>query len=279
MQRHDFMYLVENPLLWQTPMVVSIGVFDGFHKGHRSIIEMNRDLARTNGWQSMVITFDRNPKMVFATLPFHKQLSTEDQFAEYLASIGVDHLVVIDFSAEFSKLTAEEFLSLICTLCTVKAMVVGADFRCGEAASSAGPVQLQEYLARLSPGARMIVPPFVQTEAGETVSSTLVRKKLLEGALEDVQSMLGRPYELDVEDILSTPHEDGLLYHSRSVMQLLPPDGWYGAYLVLSSGERVEGDVHLDEQTLRFTPGEHRACDEKMVGIQRLGLTAKRSVS
>lgn len=276
MRRFDFTYLVENPLLWQQEMAVSIGVYDGFHLGHRSIIEQCVALARKEGWMSAVITFNRNPKMATHSQSPLKQLTTAVQLEDILEELGVDYLLVIDFSAEFSTLTAEEFLVLVTTVCTVKMMVVGSDFRCGVAASSAGPVQLQEHLGRLAPGSVVEVPPFITTDEGETISSTLVRKKLLEGALDKVQSMLGRPYELDLGAYSCRTDEDGLLYRTNAFTQLLPPPGWYDALLSNHEGERVAGVVCLTEDDLRFTPQQDSNVAGS-AGTKRLGLIAKRS--
>ncbi|HOE84670.1 MAG TPA: FAD synthetase [Sphaerochaeta sp.] len=256
--------------------MVSIGVFDGFHLGHRSIIERNVAVARQQGWHSLVITFNRNPKMAKQSQAAEKQLTTDLQFEQFLEECGVDYLLVIDFSAEFSTLTAEEFLVLVTTVCTVKMMVVGSDFRCGVAASSAGPVQLQEHLDQLVPGSLVEVPPFVKTEEGLNISSTLVRKKLLEGALDKVQSMLGRPYALDVTAYPVRINENGLLYRTKAFTQLLPPPGWYDGRLVDWEGASITGVVCLTEDELSFTPEDQRSL-EKNVGIKELGLIAKRS--
>ena len=278
MKRYDFMHLSAHPVLWQQPMAVSIGVFDGLHAGHLTILNHCTSLARINGWESMVITFDVNPKMTMQSQPYHSRLTSDAQFEEILANSGVDHLVVIDFSADFSKLTAEEFLTLVCAFCQVKAMVVGEDFRCGAPASSAGPVQLQEYLARLSPGALVEIPPFVLTTNGEITSSSLVRKKLLEGALEEVQSMLGRPYELDLVAYPSKFVNNGLLYRTSSFMQLLPTAGEYDAYLMLSDGSDVAVTARVTEEELLIQAKE-AMWDWKNVRTKRLGLYAKGSSS
>ncbi|MBJ2357303.1 MAG: FAD synthetase family protein [Sphaerochaeta sp.] len=278
MKRYDFMHLSAHPVLWQVPMVVSIGVFDGLHRGHLTILDRTISLAKENEWESMVITFDKNPKMATKSQPYHSKLTTEGQMQEILANLGVNHMVVIDFSADFSKLTAEEFLTLVCAFCQVKAMVVGEDFRCGAPASSAGPVQLQEYLNRLSPGAFVEVPPFVQTDKREVVSSTLVRKKLLKGALEEIQSMLGRPYELDLVAHPSKFTDDGLLYRTASFMQLLPMAGVYDAYLTLSDDTKVPVKTIIGDEDLLIIPKEVM-WDMKLLRTKRLSLIAKGSSS
>ncbi len=278
MKRYDFMHLSAHPILWQVPMVVSIGVFDGLHLGHLTILNRTLVLAKEKGWESMVITFDRNPKMATKSQPYHSKLTTEGQMQEILANLGVNHMVVIDFSSDFSKLTAEEFLSLVCAFCQVKAMVVGKDFRCGAPASNAGPVQLQEHLNQLSPGAIVEVPSFVKTDKSEVVSSTLVRKKLLRGALKEVQSMLGRPYELDLVAHPSKFTERGLLYRTASFIQLLPLAGVYEAYLTLSDDTKVPVKTIIGDEYLLILPKDGM-WDVKLLRTKRLSLIAKGSSS
>ena len=277
MIRYDFMHLAAHPVLWQTPMCVSIGVFDGLHVGHLQILNRAVTLARENGWATMAITFNKNPKMAVNAQPYHSRLTTETQSTEIFTKLGIDYLVVIDFSSDFSKLTAEEFLAFICSFCTLKAMVVGEDFRCGAPVSSAGPVQLQEHLSRLAPGAYVEVPPFVRMGNGEIASSTLVRQKLLEGALEEVQSMLGRPYSLDLAPYPSKFTERGLLYRIGSFIQLLPPAGTYEATMVLSDGQQCKVLMYLNASEMRIVcpgkPWDHSKVRAKCLSI------AKRSVT
>lgn len=273
MQIHDFMDLSRSKALSSIPMVVSVGVFDGLHQGHLSIIERIIEMAKEQNLQSMVITFDRNPKMVAKAMTYHDQLITNRQRDELLTSIGVDHLTIIDFCPEFSKLTGEEFLALISGFCHLKAMVVGEDFRCGVPTSSVGSVQLQEHLNRLSPGALVEIPPFVLTRSGEITSSTLVRKKLLEGALEGVQSMLGRPYSLDLVSLKPRSNREGLLYRTESFSQLLPKEGVYNATLFYADGGKIDLIAEIDETEIRLL--YPAALEED--GILHLSLYAKGS--
>lgn len=273
MQVHDFMDLSRTKLLSTIPMAVSIGVFDGLHLGHTAILKRVKEIAQKEGLETMVITFDRNPKMVAKAMEYHDQLITNRQRDQILNELGFDHLTVIDFCPEFSKLTGEEFLALISGFCHLKAMVVGEDFRCGVPASSVGSVQLQEHLNRLSPGALVEIPPFVRTPSGEITSSTLVRKKLLEGALDGVQSMLGRPYSLDVDSLTPISIEDGLLYRSESFTQLLPKEGLYEATLFTADGDARNLLVSVEEAGVRLIT----EVDVLEAGIMSLSLTAKGS--
>lgn len=257
MRIHDFLYLVQNPVLWRTPMVVTIGVYDGIHLGHLEILRTVVDTAQRHvaeSWESMVITFDRNPKMLKGTRPTSRPLATRRQNEDFFTKIGIDHLVVIDFSDEFSRLSGEEFITLVCSICAVKAMVVGEDFRCGAPVSAAGPVQLQEYLSRLAPEARLIIPPFVYNHDGEVDSSSLVRENLQKGRLIAVSEMLGRDYEVDLAQYPSKITESSLLFRTGQFIQLLPPPGAYETYLWLSDGTELSSRTFIDDQFLTIVP-------------------------
>ena len=273
MKIHMFMDLSRTKILKDVPMVVSVGVFDGLHEGHLSILRRVKEIADSNKMESMVITFDRNPKMAAKSIEHHDQLMTDRQRNELLASLGIDHLAIIDFCPEFSKLTGEEFLALISGLCRLEAMVVGEDFRCGVPTSSVGSVQLPEHLNRLSPGSFVEIPPFVLTKDGEITSSSLVRKKLLEGALEGVQSMLGRPYTLDLVSITPISALEGLLYRTESFNQLLPNEGVYDATLGYADSREVDLVAHVMAEGVLLSNMAESDAD----GISYLSLYAKGS--
>ena len=248
MQTDDFLHLVESRALGEIPMVCSIGVFDGVHRGHQEIITTCVRYARRNGWKSMVVTFNRNPKVpagVKAPL-----LMSQAQKRQFLAELGVDYLVVIDFSPDFSKLTGVEFLNLLGTLCTVKGIVVGVDFRCGTPASCAGPEQLQEYLDRRGPGNKLLIPPYVRLDSGERVSSSLVRKTLKTGDLPLVEKMLGRYYSLDLRGSASGYRDGSLWYPLEKLEQLLPPCGTYVAQALTVDGTRIPVVARLTTKDL-----------------------------
>ena len=273
MKIHMFMDLSRTKILKDVPMVVSVGVFDGLHEGHLSILRRVKEIADSNKMESMVITFDRNPKMAAKSIEHHDQLMTDRQRNELLASLGIDHLAIIDFCPEFSKLTGEEFLALISGFCRLKAMVVGEDFRCGVPTSSVGSVQLPEHLNRLSPGSFVEIPPFVLTKDGEITSSSLVRKKLLEGALEGVQSMLGRPYTLDLVSHTPISTVKGLLYRTESFSQLLPKEGVYDATLAYADSREVDLVAHVMAEGVLLSSMAELNAD----GISYLSLYAKGS--
>ncbi len=206
--------------------VVSIGVFDGLHLGHAAIINKNIELARKDGYLSVVITFSVNPKMAKGSMKKLQPLTSAQEMDEMLEKMGVDVHCIIDFSNDMSKLSGEEFIAKLCTSCKVEAMVVGTSFRCGNPHESVGPSELEVLLSKYTSSAFLVVVPSVFLEAVE-VSSSLIRRCLLTGDLEQVSKLLGRAYSLDLRGVSSEWSQNRLLFDVRTLGRLLPPEGAY----------------------------------------------------
>ncbi len=181
-----------------TPCVISIGVFDGLHLGHKKILESCRDLAKKLNAKSVVITFNVNPKMSLGLKNKSDAIISDEERDNLLNDLALDYHCVIDFSSYMSKLSGEEFMALLCTSYDVKAMVVGEDFRCGNSASYASVKEIEKFLSRFTSSAFLKVVPSVLID-GEVVSSSLIRRCLLTGDLKKVERLLGRPYILRQE--------------------------------------------------------------------------------
>ena len=177
------------------PCVVTVGVFDGLHLGHMEILKTCKKLADDLDAKSVVITFDSNPKMKLGLQEKFDDLISTEERDKLLNDLTLDYQCVIDFSLHMSKISGEEFIALLCTSYDIKAMVVGEDFRCGNASSSASVSDIQKYLTRYTSSAFLKVVPSVLVN-GEVVSSSLIRRCLLTGNLEKASRLLGRPYIL-----------------------------------------------------------------------------------
>ena len=210
----------------QTGCIVSIGVFDGLHLGHQAIIKKNVELARKGGFLSVVMTFSVNPKMAKGSMEKMAPMLGVKEMDEMLEKMGVDVHCVIDFSSDMSKLSGEEFIAKLCTSCRVEAMVVGTSFRCGNPHESVGPSEIEVLLSRYTSSAFLVVVPSVFVEDTE-VSSSLIRRCLLTGDLEQVSKLLGRAYSLDLRDIPYEWSQNRLLFDVRTLGRLLPSEGVY----------------------------------------------------
>ncbi|MGI6432920.1 MAG: FAD synthetase family protein [Sphaerochaetaceae bacterium] len=235
----SFDQLYKTKELKQMPAILSIGVYDGMHIGHQRIIGTTVELAqKEEGTKSAILTFSQNPKTLLGRNPYDKPLMSLRQFTETLIGQGVDYLVVIDFSPEFSKLTGEEFIARCCDIFAVRAVVVGENFRCGLKADT-GVKELKELLPRYAQNAQLHVPSMYTLLDGTIDSSTIVRRTLTQGRVAEIPNQLGRHYSVDLAHIPSRNSGYPLLFAISSFVQLLPPPGAYESVLVLEDRSTV----------------------------------------
>jgi riboflavin kinase / FMN adenylyltransferase len=212
------------------PFAATIGVFDGLHIGHRELI--SRILGRT-GLSSLVLTFAENPKRILSPSTYHGELSTLDQKLDLIESMGADSCALIDFSGDFSKLPGRHFLSMLRESGEFRFLAVGSEFRCGRGLDT-NAEDIRAYCEGHSIGFESIRA--VQW-AGHPVSSSRIRKAIIEGRLEDAASMLGRPYEIDLRP--SAGASAGNM--KPGGIRLSPPPGDYQAALAHAASSGSPG--------------------------------------
>ena len=174
--------------------VVTIGTFDGVHRGHQKIIKRLVTIADTEQLQALVLTFFPHPRMVVQKDSSIKLINTIDEKANLIQDLGVDHLVVKAFTKEFSRLTALEYVRdvLVNTL-HVKHIIVGYDHHFGRN-RTANIKDLKEYGAFYG----FKVTEIDAQEVGDVaVSSTKIRTALKEGAIKEANQFLGYPFILN----------------------------------------------------------------------------------
>ena len=190
--------LVLNDPLRQTDLprgcVATIGNFDGLHVGHQAIIRGVTERARELRVPSAVITFDPHPLSVVAPDRVPKQILTLSQKEELLREFGVDALLVVPFSHEFSRWTADKFISeFLVNALKVSEVRIGSDFCFGAGREG--------NLAKLTLSGKRY--GFAVEGVGEVrirgirVSSSLVRDAIMKGAMQIVCLALGRTYFID----------------------------------------------------------------------------------
>jgi riboflavin kinase/FMN adenylyltransferase len=175
--------------------VVTSGTFDGVHLGHQKILKRIREIARSIQGETVLITFWPHPRLVLYP-DEHKLrlLSTFEEKTKLLRQFGIDHLITIPFTQEFSRLTSEEFIRkvLIDSIHTRK-LVIGYDHRFGKNREGSF-----EYLKSNSHTFGFELEEISRQDVEEiAVSSTKIRKALESGDVKTAESCLGRPYELN----------------------------------------------------------------------------------
>jgi len=175
------------------PSVLTVGMFDGVHVGHRRLLSRVRSLARERGVAAVVVTFDRHPLRVVRPDAVPPLLTSLRQRVELLEATGVDRILLLRFTPDRSHQPAEEFAErVLFGLLGARAVVTGGNFRFGHRA--AGDAAL---LARLGAprGVEVVQAPLAAVD-GEPVSSTRVRIALGRGDVAAAARLLGRPFAL-----------------------------------------------------------------------------------
>ncbi len=228
------------------PSAVTIGKFDGVHRGHRAVIDRLRTMAAENDLQAVVVTFDRNPLALLAPEKCPEALVSVRQKLELLATTGVDATLLLPFDRALASVPATEFVErvLVDTL-HAKAVLVGGDFRFG--AKGAGDVRLLADLGATF-GFSVEVVDDVRPEGERRVSSTWIRELLAEGDVRRATELLGhapavsgivvhgakRGRELGFPTANLTPESEGLI----------PADGVYAGWLT-DAGTRYPAAISV----------------------------------
>lgn len=174
--------------------VVTSGTFDGVHLGHQKILQRVREIASKHGGESVVITFWPHPRLILRPEePALKLLNTFEEKAELLRKHGVQHLLRIPFTKEFSQISSMEFITqiLVETMGTKK-LVIGYDHRFGKNREGSF-----EQLKLNGPTYGFEVEEIPRQDVDHVgVSSTKIRKALESGDIDTANHFLGRPYLL-----------------------------------------------------------------------------------
>ncbi len=183
---------LDDPRLRPLPAAVAVGIFDGFHLGHRRILDRLSRLAERRGLRSLVLTFDPHPERVLG-LRSVPMITTLDQRLDLLWEAGADAAVVIPFDRAFARLDGPAFVDgVLGRALAAREVVVGRRFRFGRN-RRCGTAELGRLGRQAGIGVH-VVPPVVRN--GRTVSSTLVRRLLGQGRTGEAARLLGRPYEV-----------------------------------------------------------------------------------
>lgn len=188
------------------PSAVTIGKFDGLHRGHRAVIDRMRQLAADRGLRSVVVTFDRNPLSLLRPESCPPQLTSPAQKLELLAGTGVDATLMLAFDEKLAGLSAEQFVeTVLAGGLRAEALLVGADFRFG--ARGAGDVALLSVLgAQYGFEVIVIDDVMVDDSADDTaegraddaeasdhrLSATRIRQLIADGDVAQAGRLLGR---------------------------------------------------------------------------------------
>ena len=245
----SFSKLVESGEYRHVPVVFSIGVFDGVHRGHKLVLEKLVKLKEERkAEKSAVITFATNPK------GREGALDTLRLRSEYIASFGVNLLAVIDFSPIFSKITACEFTELLTKAFQPSGAVVGADFHFGNPSAEADGHGLERFLREMGCDAPVEIADSVLDGNGEKISSSRLRQMIEKGELGCFLKLSGQFYRVDLVPLPYRLDSGELIFSRASIHQLLPPPGLYDAAILSLKGKVIKAEAEIDGESLHVLP-------------------------
>lgn len=172
---------------------LTIGNFDGVHRGHQALFRQVKEWARKLEGESVVITFQPHPLEVLFPGKGPVFITSHERRLELIADCGIDVTIVVPFNTDFAKMSARDFVKdILVRAIGVKAIVVGYDYRFGF-----GREGNIEFLKKLGREYGYEVETVSAIQFGETmVSSTAIRECIKDGELREACRLLGRPYEI-----------------------------------------------------------------------------------
>jgi riboflavin kinase/FMN adenylyltransferase len=222
------------------PSIATIGNFDGVHRGHQWVIAEVVERARSLGARSIAITFDPHPARVLRPESSQPLITPLDEKLELLASTGIDAVLILPFTEEFSRLSARTFATdVLQRVLHVTELHEGENFHFGYQAK-AGIDSLEMLGRELGFAVRVYTP---QTIRGSAISSSTIRQLITKGDVSHVRALLGRSFA-----ILSKP-APGRGYGTRYTVptinlapyaELLPANGVYITTLTIGAGQSSE---------------------------------------
>jgi len=221
--------------------VVTVGTFDGVHRGHQAVLAEVTRRAKAGTRKSVLVTFEPHPLAVVNPAAAPKLLSLPEEKREIVRAAGVAEFVLMPFTPAVAQLDAEAFVQRLCDEYAMRELVMGYDHGFGR--GRAGDVELVQRLARDKKFAVAVVDAV--RDDGQPISSTLIRTALAHGDLDAAARWLGRRYGIRGTVVRGagrgrTIGIPTINLASPDPRKLLPPDGVYAVRVrILESGTGI----------------------------------------
>ncbi len=213
---------------------LTVGVFDGVHRGHREIIQKLVNDAHAQNVPAAVLTFDPHPASILTGKEI-RCLTTPDERADLLGSLGVDVVITQRFTRDLSTVPAHEYMSHLKLRLGLSHLLIGYDFALGKGREGNAP-RLTEIGLEL--GYTVEVVPALSDESG-VISSTEIRKLISLGSITEAANLLGYPYSMSGEVIHGAGRGKTINFPTANVdyakEKLTPPNGIYACWARLGN--------------------------------------------
>jgi len=237
------------------PSAVTIGNFDGVHRGHLAVLARTVRTATRNGWRSVAITFAPHPLAVLQPERAPQPLSTVEHRLELLADTGLDAVLLLPFTAELAQWTPRQFVQeVMVDALAARAVVVGADTRFG--ARNAGDIETLRRFGSELDFTVDEVADLTGPDSSRRWSSTLVREQIAEGEVQAAAEVLGRAHRVTGVVVHGDHRGRELGFPTANLttdaIGAVPADGVYAGWLVRAArtGDPVAGPQALAGERL-----------------------------
>jgi hypothetical protein len=240
---------------------MTIGVFDGIHRGHQALLErvLSSDLY------PVVISFIRSPKFILRPETAEGDIFSLEQKLRLFEQMGVGLTVMIDFSEKFSKLNGKEFIYLLQDRGNLRYLVIGSNFRCGYRHTTDAALIKTMNLDRGIP--TEVVEPVMA--GGGRISSSRIRAAISAGGLVEAAALLGRRVEIDFAGLSATPGPGASFFNLAAKNRIMPPPGRYPVLLFEKEFPGIETEVSINRDGV-FIPFNADALNFNAVRIEFL---------
>ena len=242
-------------------MLLTIGVFDGVHLGHRYLISQLVTEAKARRLLSAVVTFKEHPRKLLAPRTFLPNLTTIAERERLLKQEGVDVVIALTFTTELANLPATDFVTLLKKHLKMSGLVLGYDFALGK--NREGDTAFLEALGKKM-GFTVTVVPHIKSNS-EVISSTAIRKAMADGDMPKVTRLLGHPFSMSGKVTSGDRRGAELGFPTANIdvdaNQALPPDGVYAAWAYVN-GNYYQAMTNIGKKP---TFGEHERTIETFI--------------
>lgn len=247
----------DTDLLPESGLVATIGFFDGVHRGHRFLIDELKTIARRQQLPSAVITFAEHPRAVLQSDYQPKLLNAFEEKVRYLSATGIDYCIVLDFTPALARLTAREFItSVLCGQLHVRTLLIGYDHRFGRDRADG----FEQYVTYGAACGMQVIQASRYAEGRIAVSSSVIRKQLAQGDVEEAAEWLTYPYQLKGHIVSGYKVGRTLGFPTANIQvdepfKVIPAIGVYAVWVDLA-GQRYKGMLYIGNRPT-LQNGEH----------------------
>ena len=240
--------------------LATVGFFDGVHRGHRYLLDRMKEYARMVGLKTAIVTFPVHPRKVLQQDYQPKLLNSLEERIRHLASTGIDYCYVLDFTREFSEITACDFIQQILQKqLKIKELLIGYDHKLGKGRTDA----YEQYAAYgQACGMRFRQIEKLPETDEQHISSTAIRRMLMEGKIREAGAILSYAYTLEGE-VVHGNHLGRTIGFPTANLDLndkdkiIPREGVY-AVDVEVEGQSYKGMAYIGKRPTVTSGGEQR---------------------